>query len=359
MALNRKRLVYFERFFNPVAAEILGRQEDIDLVRLEYATPDEENWQELSRACAYQVAARYELKEPWFGSAELLRRCPNIVALCSLGAGYDVIDVEACNKAGVIVCNQSGTNFEPVAEHAIGFILSLSKKIGFTSRALLKGGQLDRLQLQGNDIQHKTVGIVGIGKIGTRMARFCQAFDMTLIAYDPYLTAEQIAARGAKKVEFKELLSQSDFISVHCPRTSETIGMFGAAEFSQMKPTAFFVNTARGLIHNEAALIDALNRQVIAGAGLDVFDVEPPPPDHPLLQMHNVVATPHVAGATAEAHYNMSVATAEQWIALLRGRVPPRLVNPEVWPHYSDRFEQIIGFRPDPIEPVRTMAAAV
>jgi D-3-phosphoglycerate dehydrogenase len=125
--------------------------------------------------------------------------------------------------------------------------------------------------------------------------------------------------------------------------------MFGAAQFALMKPSAYFINTARGGIHNEAALVDVLKAKKIAGAGIDVFDKEPPPSSHPLLQFDNVIATPHVAGMTVETMQNMCKASAEQWIALLRGRVPPRLVNPQAWPHYSERFAQIIGFRPDPL----------
>ena len=151
------------------------------------------------------------------------------------------------------------------------------------------------------------------------------------------------------KVDFATLLAESDFITVHCPRNSETLGMFNAEAFARMKPNAFFVNTARGKIHEEGALLEALNARRIAGAGIDVFDVEPPPPDHPLLHLDTVMATPHIAGATVETSYDMTKAAAEQWIDLLRGRVPPRLVNPEIWSRYSDRFEQIIGFRPDPI----------
>ena len=350
MALNRKPLVYFERFFDPIAEQILGAADDIELVRLHYATPDGETWPEMQRACGYHVSARTELRDPWLGGAALLARCPDLLAMCSTGAGYDVIDVEACTQAGVIVCSQSGTNFEPVAEHAIGLILALSKKISLTNRALLRGDAHDRYALMGNDIQHKTVGIVGLGKIGTRNTHFCRAFDMNVIAYDPYLTAEQIAARGARKVEFSELLAQSDFISIHCPRTKETINLFDATAFARMKLSAYFINTARGLIHNEVALLEALQSKKIAGAGIDVFDVEPPPPDHPLLHLDNVIATPHTAGGTHEAALAMSRATAEQWIDILRGRVPPRLVNPEAWALYAQRFERVIGFRPDRLE---------
>jgi len=350
MAINRKRLVFFERWFDLIAERILEAQDDIELVRLQYGDPKTDNWDALKTACGYQVSARTELREPWFGNATLLERCPNMLAMSSAGAGFDVIDVDACNAAGVIVVNQSGTNSEPVAEHAIALMLALTKKVGFTHRAMIRGEAGDRMTLFGNNIRGKTVGIVGIGQIGRLTSKYCAAFDMRVLACDPYLTAEQVAARGAQKVDFATLLTESDFVTVHCPRNAETIGMFGAEAFARMKPSAYFINTARGKIHDEAALLDALNTGRIAGAGTDVFDVEPPPPDHPLLHHPHVMATPHIAGATAETVYDMSKAAAEQWVDLLRGRVPPRLVNPEVWPLYSDRFQRIIGFRPDPLD---------
>jgi len=352
MAVNRKRLVFFERWFDPIAEKILAAQEDIELVRLQYADPADDNWTALSTACGYQVSARTELMPPWFGDGALLARCPRLLAMSSTGAGYDVIDVAACTAAGVLVVNQSGTNSEPVAEHAIGLILSLSKRIGFTNRALLKGTANDRYAMIGNNINGKTVGIVGIGQIGRLTAKYANAFDMRVMAYDPYLTAQQIADRGASKVDFATLLADADFVCVHCPRNDETLGMFGAAEFARMKPTAYFINTARGKIHKEDGLLAALQTGQIAGAGIDVFDIEPPPPDHPLLQLDNVVATPHIAGATFETSHDMSKAAAEQWIDLLRGRVPPRLVNPEAWPLYSNRFEAVIGYRPDALEAI-------
>jgi D-3-phosphoglycerate dehydrogenase len=349
MVGSRNRLVFFERWFDPVAEEILGAQEDLELVRLHYSDPETDSWAALASACGYHLSSRTELVEPWFGTSELLSRCPRMLALCSTGAGFDVIDVDACTEAGVIVCNQSGTNSEPVAEHAIGLMLALTKRIGSTHRALLRGEARDRLQLMGANIAGKTVGIVGIGHIGRLVARYCRAFDMRVLACDPYLDAGEIAARGAEKVDLATLLEGSDFVTVHCPRSEETQGMFGAAEFARMKPGAFFINTARGLIHDEGALLEALERGAVAGAGLDVFDVEPPPPDHPLLLRDDVLATPHIAGATSEAVHEMCKSAAEQWIGLLRGRVPPRLVNPEAWPFYSARFEDIMGVRPDPL----------
>lgn len=347
MALNRKRLVYFERWFDPVAERVLNAEDDIELTRLRYGDPEADSWPSLETAVGYQIGARTELQEPWFGDAAMLARCPNMLAMSSAGAGYDVIDVDACNAAGVIVVNQSGTNSEPVAEHAIALMLGLTKKVGYTHRAMINGTATDRMTLSGHNIKGKTVGIVGIGQIGRLTAKYANAFDMRVLACDPYLSEQQVVERGAQKVDFPTLLAESDFITVHCPRNSETVGMFGAEAFARMKPNAYFINTARGKIHQEGALVDALKAGRIAGAGIDVFDVEPPPPDHPLLHLDTVMATPHIAGVTIETLYDMSIAAAEQWIALLRGRVPPRLVNPEIWDRYSDRFEQIIGFRPD------------
>jgi D-3-phosphoglycerate dehydrogenase len=349
-AANIKRLAFFEKFFDPIAERTLAARSDIDLVRLSWSRPEAETWPEMSRAHGYQIQPRGELREPWFGDAALLRRCPSLLAISSSGAGYDMVDVDACTAAGVIVCNQSGFNKEAVAEHTLGFMLSLSKKIGLADKVLRREGVLDRFRYMGNDIRGKTVGIVGIGEIGTRTAELCRhLFGMTILAFDPYLTAEQVRERGATKVELEDLLRRSDFVSLHCPRNSETMGMIGRAQFALMRPTAFFISTARGGVHKEDELAEALRDRRIAGAGLDVFLQEPPQPDHPLLAFDNVVATPHTAGMTEESLYDMAVATAEQWITIFEGGVPPRLVNPAVWPRYAERFESLLGFAPAPL----------
>jgi D-3-phosphoglycerate dehydrogenase len=332
---------------DPIANAIIGRRDDIDLVRLQYDMPGPGNWAEIGHAHGYQIQPRGELRDPWFGDAALLARCPNMLAISSTGAGYDMIDVDACTAAGVIVVNQSGTNWEPVAEHALGLMLSLTKKIALSERAMKRTPNLDRREYAGNNLRNKTVGIVGIGHIGRRVAQLCGAlFNNTVLAYDPYLTAGEIAERGATKVELEELLARSDYVTVHCPRSSETFGMFGAAQFAAMKPGAYFINTARGGIHDEDALADALRAGKIAGAGLDVFLKEPPDPSHPLLNMDNVVASPHIAGMTVETMTEMCEATALQWLTIFDGGVPSRLVNPEVWPRYVERFAELLGFRP-------------
>jgi D-3-phosphoglycerate dehydrogenase len=160
------------------------------------------------------------------------------------------------------------------------------------------------------------------------------------------VSAEETAARGARKVELDELLRQSDFVSINCPLTKQNRSMISAREYALMKPSAYFVTTARGFIHDEAALLEALRAKTIAGAGLDVWSKEPPPPEHPLLQLDNVLASPHTAGVTIEARTNMGRIAAEQMLGALDGKRPPRLVNPEVWPAYAKRFEKAFGFAP-------------
>jgi D-3-phosphoglycerate dehydrogenase len=197
----------------------------------------------------------------------------------------------------------------------------------------------------GRDISGRSLGLVGIGHVGTRVARLAQAFGMTVLAYDPYVSAEEIARRGARSVTLDELLAQSDFVSIHCPRTSETLGMIDARAFARMKKGALLVNTARGGIHDEAALFEALRSGHLSGAGLDVWEKEPPPLQHPLLTLENVIATFHTAGVTVETRRTIAGEAAEQIIGLLKGGRPPRLVNPEAWPAYRARFEAILGLR--------------
>ena len=359
MPANSKRLVYFEWWFDPVAEEILRARPEIDLVRLQYDAPEADNWEQFEGAHGYQISPRTELREPWFADARLFERCPNLLAVSSTGAGYDMVDVDACTAAGIIVVNQSGTNKEAVAEHALGMMLCLSKKMIQADRAMRRDRAWDRSEFTGRELRGKTVGVVGLGQIGTRSAELCRGlFGMRVLAYDPYLTPDQCRERGATQVGFQELLRESDYVTVHCPRTSETLGLFGLREFEAMKPTAYFVSTARGGIHKEDELAEALTRKEIAGAGLDVFWEEPPPVDHPLLRFDNVLATPHHAGITDEARYAMAEGAATQWIAIFEGKRPPRLVNPEAWPRYAERFERILGTRVEAIDAAQVGSAA-
>ena len=349
MTDNARRLIYFEDWMDtPAALAKLAEADDIQVERLEYAGDAGENETAVARAHGYQAQPRTELVDPWFPDAAFVDRAENLVAVSVTGAGFDVVDIAHCTAQGVAVVNQTGTNKESVAEHALGMMLAVSKQMIQADRRLRRESGLDRMEVTGVELLGKTLGVVGIGQIGTRTAELCRlALNMRVIAYDPYLDAAEIGRRGAEKVDFPTLLAQSDFVTIHCPRTEETLGMFGAAEFAAMKDTAVFVTTARGGITDEEALATALRTGQIFAAGVDVFWEEPPGPDHPLMALDNVLVTPHHAGITVEANRNMSVGAAEQWIAILRGKRPPRLVNPDVWPAYQDRFERIMGFRPD------------
>ena len=348
MTPNTKRVFYVKYLSSPLYAEILAQRPDVQLDKLENETPDAEAEPVLSQAHVYQIGASRQVIAPRLQvHAELLARTPNLIAASSNGAGYDTIDVDACTAQGIAVVNQSGGNKEGVAEHALAMMLTLSKRIIETDRRMRSGDGIPRNGFVGRELLNRTVGVLGIGNVGSRLAELCNGlFKMRVLAYDPYLTAAQIKARGAQKVELDELLAQADYVSVHCPLTRESRKMMGAAQFARMRPDAYFINTARGFIHDETALAEALANKRIAGAGLDVWEEEPPPHDHPLMKFDNVLVSPHTAGATVESRENMSRFAAEQVLEILDGKRPPRLINPEVWPAYRERFARIMGVMP-------------
>jgi D-3-phosphoglycerate dehydrogenase len=349
LANKKKVVVRFNQWYDPAMAARFEREPDIELKTVERVGDPGPALAALTQAHAFQISsAKDELPKQWFVTDELLAKCPNLLCVSSNGAGYDTVDVTACTRAGVLVVNQAGGNAQSVAEHAIGLMLDVTRKISLNDRLLRTERGYTREDIMGNEMSGKTLGIVGIGHIGTRVTRLARAFDMEVLAVDPYLTEEEITRRGAKPVKFDELLARSDFLSLHCPRDKDTMKMMNAETFGRMKKGAVFVTTARGGIHDEAALLEALKSGHLYGAGLDVWDKEPPPLDHPLLKLPNVVATYHTAGVTWEARRNMATYAAEQIVGILKGGKPPRLINPAAWPAYSKRFEQVMGCSAQP-----------
>jgi D-3-phosphoglycerate dehydrogenase / 2-oxoglutarate reductase len=348
MFANTKHVFYVKYLASPVYAEILRARPDVRLDRLENESPEEISAPILAAAHAYQIgAARDELAKHFHVDRNLLARAPNLLIVSSNGAGFDPVDVEACTEAGVLVVNQSGGNAQSVAEHVLGMLLTLSKRIIQGDRAVRREANVNRNALIGTEVQGKTIGIVGLGNVGSRTAALCRGLlGMNVLAYDPYLSATEMAERGGEKTTLDELLRRSDYISISCPLTRDNRGMIGAREFALMQPHAYFITTARGFIHDETALFEALRNNAIAGAGLDVWASEPPTPDHPLLQFDNVLASPHTAGVTREARERMGRIAAEQMLDTLDGKRPPRIVNPEVWPGYAKRFERTFGRAP-------------
>ncbi len=338
------------RFNHWIHADMLARYDreaGVDLVMLEQ--DDEEGaWPVISAAHAYQIsAAKDEVQRKWQATPEFLERAPSMLCISSGGAGFDTVDVDACTKAGVLVVNQSGGNAQSVAEHTLGMMLDLSKRISETDRRLRTTRGYAREELMGREISGRTIGIVGLGHVGRRVAALAQAFDMSTIAYDPYVDDAKMAESKVQKVSFDELLARSDFVTIHCPRNAETLGMINADAFAKMPKGTTLLTTARGGIVDEAALVDAMRSGHLGAAGIDVWDIEPPPLDHPLLQLDNVVSTYHTAGVTHEARGRMARIASEQVIDVLAGKRPPRLVNPEVWPAYIKRFERIMDFTPE------------
>lgn len=342
MAAPKMRVVRADLWTHPAFDESFRGREDVILDVFPRRGDDEAASALLAQAHVYHVsAAKDELPKQWFVTEPLLQGCPQLLCVSSTGAGYDTVDVAACTNTGIPVVNQAGGNAASVAEHTFGLMLGVSRRMLECDRRLRREQGFGREDVMGHEIRGKTLGIVGIGHVGTRVAALASAFGMKVLATDPLLDPAEIARRGASPVGFEELLARSDVVSLHCPRDRTTLKMMDAAAFARMKKGALFVTTARGGIHDEAALTAALRSGRLAGAGIDVWDQEPPPLDHPLLQMDNVFATFHTAGVTHEARRNMAVIAAEQILRLLAGQRPPRLINPEVWPAFQVRLQAL------------------
>jgi D-3-phosphoglycerate dehydrogenase / 2-oxoglutarate reductase len=242
------------------------------------------------------------------------------------GAGVDTIDVEAATERGIIVMNTPGGNTTAVAEHTLALLLTLARRVSVADAAL-KAGRWEKNRLQGVELLGKTLGILGLGRIGGEVARRALGFRMQVLAYDPYLTREAAERLGVSSVELDELLARSDFITIHTPLTGDTRHLIGEAELARMKPGVRLINCARGGIIDEAALARALASGHVGGAGIDVFEQEPPPADHPLLRFEQVVLTPHLGAATDEAQSAVALAIADQVADVLARGIVSNAVN--------------------------------
>ena len=257
--------------------------------------------------------------------AEAIAAAPVLKVVARAGVGLDNVDITAATTAGVMVVNAPTSNIISAAELTIGHILSLARQIP-AAHASLAAGEWQRSKYTGVELYEKRVGIIGLGRIGALIAARLQAFGVDVVAYDPYITEARAQQLGATLLPLDELLSTSDFVTIHMPKTPETTGMIGAAELKNMKSTAFVINVARGGLIDEAALAAALRDGEIAGAGIDVFTSEPPTDDL-LTSAPNIVVTPHLGASTAEAQDRAGVVTAEQVSAALSGGVVTNAVN--------------------------------
>ena len=250
------------------------------------------------------------------------------------------VDIEAATKNSVLVVNTPARNAVSVAELTIGLMLSLARHI-MQAHSIVQSKQwLDPvgpyISMRGVELAGKVAGIIGFGSIGSELARRLRAFDMEVLAYDPYISDERIAQTGAKQVELRELMKESDFVTIHCSVSLDTTGLIGTEEISLMKPTAYLVNTAGWEIMDEKALLDALGQKRIAGAAFDTYETHPLSPQSPLLKLDNVVMTPHIGGATDGTVARYSHMLVEDIMRFLGGERPKNLVNPEAWRGYDD-----------------------
>ena len=260
---------------------------------------------------------------------DLIDLAPKVKVIAKLGVGLDTVDIDAASRHGAIVFHTPGANNQAVADHTFALILSLARKIPYCDQSL-REKRWEHTKIMGVEIWQKTIGIIGLGAIGRCVALRAKGFQMKVVAYDPYWPAEFAAQEGIEQMPLDELLKVADIVTIHAPLTPENKGLINARAFKLMKSTAFLINVARGAIVAESDLYQALKNGEIGGAGLDVFEPEPPT-ESALLELDNVVLSPHTAAFTHEALDNMSMGIVDQLIDYYQGKRPAHLVNPEVF----------------------------
>ena len=268
------------------------------------------------------LAVRSETKV----TAEIIAAATKLKIIGRAGVGVDNIDVEAATNRGILVVNSPEGNTLAAAELTVAMLLALARNIAPADQTL-RGGKWDRKKYMGSEVYGKTLGVIGLGKIGREVVSRLQAFGMSVLGYDPYLKPEQAESLGIKLVDLDTLYSESDYITVHVPKTKETTGMINAGKIALMKPTVRLINVARGGIMDEAAVAEAAKSGRIAGAAVDVFTTEPAPADNPLLGIPNVLTTPHLGASTEEAQVNVAIDIAEQIVDVLNGKPARAAVN--------------------------------
>jgi D-3-phosphoglycerate dehydrogenase / 2-oxoglutarate reductase len=327
MASNKKK-IFITESFSQAGRILLGERDDIEMVE----------FPNMISAIDFQAKLREHapvhgvaLGGTRFGETEL-EASGEMKVVTRIGVGFDAVDVPALSKRKVPLMVAGTANSPSVAEHAVFMMLTLAKRATEMHSIVRDNRWAARLGMLPYDLFGKTVLIVGFGRIGSRTARRCLAMEMTVLVYDPYKPAADIKAAGCEPVtDLDAALPGADFVTIHCPKNPETVGMFNAERIKLMKPAAYLINTARGGIVDEKALHDALVSKRLAGAGLDVFEQEPPPAQHPLLALPNVIMAPHVAGVTREAVDRMSEQTARNILSALDGApIRQNVINQDV-----------------------------
>lgn len=277
----------------------------------------------------------------WQVSGSVLDEIPSLLLIVRPGIGVDNVDLDAATERGVAVLNTPDAPTVSTAEHTVSLLLALAKRHKPAARLLMTQTS-PHTESTLIEVRDKTLGLVGLGRVGGTVASICRlGLGMKVMAFDPYVPSERAAALGVTLCPtLYDVLRAADFVSLHAPATEETRGMINAEVLAVMKPTAYLINCARGCIVDEAALVEALRAGKLAGAGLDVFDPEPPSPSNPLLGMENVVATPHSAGYSDDCLRKVESQMTEEILDFLKGKRPDNLVNPQVWDSAA-RYQRI------------------
>ena len=315
-----------EPAFGRKALEVLDKATDIE-------------WEYLPAVVAEigpEHTARYDaiyVNTPRVPAAAVARPDCRVRVIARHGVGYDSVDVAAMSGAGVLVTNTPAAMPRPVATISLTFILALAGKLFLKDKLARTGRWHERMDNMGVGLTGRRLGVIGAGRIGKELLRMAAAFDMELLAADPFASGVELGYIGARLVDLDTLLAAADFVVVTSLLDQNTRGMIGAAQFARMKPSAYFINVARGPIVVESALIEALRAGRIAGAAVDVFEQEPVAPDNPLLAMDNVIATPHSLCWTDECFHNMATIGLKSIVDALGGRIPECVVNRDALAH--------------------------
>ena len=268
---------------------------------------------------------------------EVLAAAENLKVIARAGVGVDNIDIDAATEYGVMVVNAPTGNIVAAAEHTIALLMALARRLP-QAYVAMREGRWDRKAYMGMEVREKTLGLIGLGRVASEVARRARGLEMHVIAHDPYVSTEYAQKLGVALVPLEELLSRADVVSLHLPLTAETRHFMNAACFARMKPGSYLINTSRGGVVDEEALLRALDEGRLAGAALDVFSVEPLPEDHPLRRHPKVILTPHIGGSTVEAQARVARDAAEQVIAVLQGRPAPYAINAPIVPPQTLAF---------------------
>jgi D-3-phosphoglycerate dehydrogenase len=316
--MAERHAVWFER---PVLPELRGKVE----ARVEMLGPPTE-----ADPCAGLSEAHGSVVGASSFDAEWISRAPQMQVIARTGIGVDKVDIGEATRRGIVVCNAPDGPTISTAEHAVALILAVAKDLQGSARRLQAGETNLYAGYTGVELAGKTLGLVGYGRIARRVAEAGRGLGMNVVAYDPYCPPGEFGAT-ASVGSLEQLLAAADVVSIHIPLTEETSLLFDAAAFGAMKEGAVFVNTARGGLVDHNALLAALESGRLFGAGLDVTEPEPLPPDHPLLSRDDVIVTPHIASGTADGKRRLFETAFEQVLMVLAGERPPHVVNPEVW----------------------------